>query len=94
LSFLKNVSGVGHVTGYGFTRAAEPLELIGLQPNVTYFLSEYQFLPLKRPVILKVRSLRLKDPENAKIFHVRLRGNSAPLDFSRSQSLAAEARIN
>jgi hypothetical protein len=25
----------------------------------------YQFLPLKRAVILKARSLRLKDPENA-----------------------------
>jgi hypothetical protein len=39
---------------------------IGFQPNVTYFSSgEQQFFPLKRAVILKARSLRLKDPENA-----------------------------
>jgi hypothetical protein len=40
-----------------------------------------KLLPLKRAVILKARSLRLKDPDNAQTFHVRLRGNSATIDF-------------
>jgi hypothetical protein len=32
---------------------------------ITYFRRGHQFFPLKRAVILKARSLRLKDPENA-----------------------------
>jgi hypothetical protein len=37
------------------------LSLQGVKPNVTYFSSaEYQFLSLKRTVVLKARSLRLK----------------------------------
>jgi hypothetical protein len=59
------------------------------------FAAGHQFLPLKRAVILKARSLRLKDPENAQIFHVRLKGNSTTLDFpAANQKLAVPVRIN
>jgi hypothetical protein len=38
---------------------------VGLPPNVTYSRRLESVFPLKRAVILKARSLRLKDPENA-----------------------------